>query len=72
MTVDGKLARLAADLDDAFSEILDRHLADEESSLRHHTPFGLYLTTVDGIAATFLEEGIEFYPKNKIVAEDAS
>ena len=68
--VDSKLAKLTADLDEAFTRILEKHLSDGDSSLRHHTPIGLYLTTVDGVAASFIEEGIEFYPKSKIVDED--
>ncbi len=65
--VDAKLAALAAELDEAFTRILDKHLSSGDSSLRHHTPIGLYLTTVDGVAVSFIEEGLEFYPDSRIV-----
>lgn len=58
--VDGNLAAFAAELNAAFEALLDKHM----SKIDAHAPFGLELTTVDGVAARYLEEGIEFYPQD--------
>ena len=55
--VDPKLAAFAAELSEAVDNLLDKY------DLTHHRPVDVVLTTCDGIAAKFWEEGIEFYPE---------
>lgn len=63
-TVRPSLARLMADLQDAWDKILTEHLA-QNPDLDDYAPFGLSVTTIDGLTARFYEEGIEFYPNEK-------
>lgn len=63
-TVTGEIAKLAADLEEAWRNVLENHYAqDDRDMLKNYEPFGLRLYTVDGFTAQFLEEGIEFYPE---------
>lgn len=61
-TVDPRLARFAADLNDAFSKLIDG--ADSEF-LNDYGPIGLELQTINGLTARYYEEGIDFYPEDK-------
>lgn len=58
-TVNPMLARFAADLNDAYEKLCDKH-PDEFFDL--FQPMSLRLYTGDGLTAIFYEEGIEFYP----------
>lgn len=62
--VNGDFAAFAAELGREFERILDEHLK-RGSDIQHHVPIGLRLITVDGVAAKFYEEGIEFYPEGE-------
>lgn len=61
-TVDPSLARFAAELYDAYTKICEK--APDEF-FDNHGPVSIVLHTVDGVAAEFYEEGIDFYPKDK-------
>lgn len=65
-TVDPNLARFAADLNDAYTKICEN--APDEF-FETHGPVSIVLRTVDGVAAEFYEEGIDFYPKAKTSGE---
>jgi hypothetical protein len=56
-----QLARFAADLHDAIDKVLESHDKLHET----YGPVQVRLYTDDGLTATFFEEGIEFYPKEK-------
>lgn len=59
-TVHPDLARIAADLNDAWDKICEA-APDEFFGL--FSPVSIRLYTGDGLTARFYEEGIEFYPK---------
>ncbi len=59
--VDSNLARTMAELEKAWSEILDRNY----DSLSHFGNFQLKVYTDDGLTAQFYEEGIDFYPRDE-------
>lgn len=61
MVIDPNLARTMAELEKAWSEILDRNY----EALTHFGTFSLKVYTDDGLTAQFYEEGIDFYPKDE-------
>lgn len=60
-TVHPKLAKFAAELNDAYDAICAKPEYDEFFSL--FGPVAIKLYTGDGLTAKFWEEGIEFYPE---------
>lgn len=62
--VDPAIARFAAEVKEFFDNTLDRY-AEQDARFLDHSPLSMQITTVDGIAARFWEEGIEFYPGEK-------
>lgn len=60
MIVDANLARTMAELEKAWSEILERNY----DSLTHFGTFRVKVYTDDGLTAQFYEEGIDFYPNS--------
>lgn len=61
MLIGSELARFAADLEEAFNEVCNRHAPH----LEHYFPLGLELHSGDGVTARFMEDGIDFYPEAK-------
>lgn len=55
------LARLMADLSDAVDSVLAK--PGHAGAIDIWAPIGVQITTVDGVTANFLEEGIVFYPE---------
>lgn len=66
--IDRDMARFMADLEEAWTELLDKHL----EHVSDWAPFGLYITSHGDVAAQFLEEGIEFWPSLKVVDKDTN
>lgn len=64
--IDRNMARFIADAEEAWAEILDKHF----ESVEDWAPFGLYITSHGDVAAQFLEEGIEFWPRLKVVNKE--
>ena len=66
MTImDPKMMAFVAELAAEFDRILTKHFEADDSSLVNHAPIGLQLTSIDGVVADFLEDGIDLYPKEK-------
>lgn len=63
--IDPYMAAFLAELSAEYSKLIDKHWAVEGSTLQHHAPFGLEFSSVDGVVARFMEEGIELYPESK-------
>lgn len=67
-TISNDIAIFAAELNKAFDKLLEKHLDDDNSDLRHYAPITLVLADTYGdVFAQFYEEGVEFYPELKIV-----
>lgn len=54
--VDPKFMAFLVDVERAFVEALKKH------DIEHHAPIGFEVSTIDGVAARFYEDGIELYP----------
>lgn len=65
--IDGKFAAFVVDIEKAFDAAFEKYGKDLDA----HGPLGFYITSVDGIAARFWDEGIEFYPKNVEIVDRA-
>lgn len=61
MLISAELAKFAADLEEAFNEVCNRHIP----LLENYYPLGLELHTADGVTARFMDDGIDFYPEAK-------
>lgn len=61
-TINPKLAVAMAELNEAWTAILDKHW---DGGLEHFGNFRLKVYTDDGYTATFYEEGIVFYPQEE-------
>lgn len=61
MIVDSNLARMMAELEQSWSNILLKHY----NAVSHFGTFSLKVYTDDGLTAQFYEEGIDFYPKDE-------
>lgn len=57
--VDPKFMAFLVDVERAFNEALEKH------DIGSHAPIGCAITTCDGLAARFYEDGIELYPEPK-------
>ena len=66
-TVSGIALALLAELEQATSEIIQRHFTADEKrerhTLTHYGPFEVRVYGADGYLARFLEEGVELYPE---------
>ena len=66
-TIAGVTLILLAELEQAVSEIIERHFdADEKRdipTLIHYGPFEVRVYGADGYLARFMEEGIDIYPE---------
>lgn len=56
--VDPKFMAFLLDVERAFSEALEKY------DITHHSPIGYEISTCDGLAARFYEDGIELYPES--------
>lgn len=69
--VSGPVLALLAEIDRVTREVIDRHWdADKKTAmptLVHYGPFGVHVTSVDGVLASFMEEGINLYPDVELV-----
>lgn len=61
MTVDKHLAGMMSELAIFWDNLLEKHY----DNVSHFGTFDLRVYTNDGYTATFMEEGIEFYPKEE-------
>lgn len=57
-----------AELEKVVTETFDKHY-ESSDTLQHYAPFGFLVTTVNGVTARFLEEGVEINPDIKVVAK---
>lgn len=62
-TVPGEVLRFLADMEDAVSAVIDKHVTSDSEYMQHYVPIGVYVTSIDGVLAQFLEEGVELYPR---------
>ena len=60
--IPGEILRFLADLDEAVTAVIDKHVTTNSKYLQHYAPIGVNVTTVDGVLASFMEEGVEIYP----------
>ena len=58
-----------AELEKVVTETFDKHY-ESSDTLQYYAPFGFLVTTVNGVSASFLEEGIELNPNLKVVKKD--
>ena len=58
-----ELSRFLADLEEAVTNVLDKHIAFNGEIADIYSPIGFYVSTCNGLTASFIEEGIELYPK---------
>ena len=68
MTImDGAALALLVELEAATTEIINRHFDNDEKRdeqhLRHYGSFAVRIYTDNGLTASFMEEGIDLYPK---------
>ena len=61
-TINPDLARFAAELSDTYDALCDKYPQAFFDAFRPR----IELRTVDGLTARFYEEGIEFYPKERV------
>lgn len=61
--VPGEVLRFLADMDEAISAVIKKHVTSDSEYLQHYAPIGAYVTTVDGTLAEFLEDGVDIYPE---------
>jgi hypothetical protein len=64
--INGRMVELLAELERATSRIIEEHYerdAKGENVLRHYGPFRVEVHGIDGHLASFMEEGIDIYPK---------
>lgn len=59
MLIDPEFAKFAIELRELYEKLCDKH----DNALHAHYPMSLEIKTVDGVAAVFVEEGINFYPE---------
>lgn len=62
-TAPGEVLRFLADTEDAVSAVIDKHVTSDSEYMQHYVPIGVYVTSIDGVLAQFLEEGVELYPR---------
>lgn len=64
-TMDPKMMAFVAEMASEYDSLLTKHFNAPGSTLEHHAPFGLTLTSIDGTVAEFMEDGVNLYPDEK-------